>query len=136
MLALSSIVLLALSGASQDPALPSKPPVAANDAKQPLSVLYAGAPGTEREKSFVALLKEHFAKVETIALGSLSMKTAAPFDVVVADWRERYAYVDGKAKQLPGFSSSFGLDDGFTRPIVMIGAVGGEIARWSKIGWL
>jgi hypothetical protein len=135
MLALPWIVLLTLAGPVQDPALPIKPQDAAGDAKLPLAVLYAGFPGTEREKDFVALLKQHFDKVESTNLGSISMKSAAPFDVVIADWKERSQHVDGKATNyLPG--SAFRLDEGFTKPIVMIGAVGGEIAPWSKIGWL
>jgi hypothetical protein len=135
MLALSMIAVLTFASAVQDPALPTTPHVAENDAKLPLSILYAGCPGTDREKDFVALLTQHFAKVETASLTSISMKTAAPFDVVIADWRERYKYVDGKATEYVG-GPAFTLDPSFTKPIVMIGAVGGEIAPWSKIGWL
>jgi len=140
MLALPWIALLTLATAVQDPPARTQPQaspvdVAASDGKLPLGVLYAGFPGTDREKDFVALLKQHFAKVETTNLGSISMKTAAPFDVVIADWKERFKYVDGKATNYVE-GPAFRLDEDFTKPIVMIGAVGGEIATWSKIGWL
>ena len=105
--------------------------------KQELSVLYAGCPGSDRETDFVRFLREHFARVEATSLPRLTMDAARPFDVVIADWRPRYKYVDGKAKS---YDSSLApgaqLPVDFTRPVVMIGAVGGELARWSKIGWL
>lgn len=105
--------------------------------QQTLSILYAGFPGGDREKDFVAFLREHFAKVEATNLETLSMEKAKPFDVVVADWKPRYKYVDGRAKEFDsGSGQHFSLSKDFTKPIVMIGAVGGEIARWSKIGWL
>lgn len=112
-------------------------PRAAQDAKQPLSVLYAGAPGGEREQAFVAFLEQHFAKVGSVSLEKLSMETAAPYDVVVADWKRRYVpQADGKVEFDSKAGHGFGLPRKFTKPIVMLGAVGGEIAPWSKIGWL
>jgi hypothetical protein len=140
MFAITWIASLALAGAPQQPAPQqlARPAAshAATDPKQRLAILYAGCPGTEREKDFVAFLNEHFVKVETTSLGSLSPKTAAPYDVVIADWKERYKYVDGRATEYTSGTSAFGITEEFTKPIVMIGAVGGEIALWSKIGWL
>jgi hypothetical protein len=130
------ITSLALVGALQDPTPPAAPSAKAADSKLPLAVLYAGCPGTEREKNFVAFLRSHFARVESIVLGDVSMDTAAAFDVVVADWKERYKYVDGVAKGYAGGISSWSLPQRFTKPVVMVGAVGGEIVPWSKIGWL
>lgn len=95
-------------------------------------ILYAGLQGDPREERFVKLLKERFDKVDSIGLQSLSAEAANGYDVVVADWGRRY-----KGK---GFSSEnspkLQLSNNFSRPIVMIGAVAGEIQRRSKINWL
>jgi hypothetical protein len=138
MFTFSWIALFALAALSNDGPLPGAARVEAPQSpKQPLAVLYAGCPGTDREKDFVAFLRDHFTKVETTSLETLSMEKAKPFDVVVADWKPRYKYVDGRAKNYDSESGHhFSLSKDFTKPIVMIGAVGGEIARWSKIGWL
>jgi hypothetical protein len=95
-------------------------------------ILYAGLKGDAREERFVKLLKERFDKVDSIGLQSLSAEAANGYDVVVADWGRRY-----KGK---GFSSEnspkLQLSPNFARPIVMIGAVAGEIQRRTKINWL
>ena len=112
-------------------------PRAPQDAKQPLAVLYAGAPDGEREKAFVAFLQQHFAKVGTVGLEQLTPEAAAPYDVVVADWKRRYVpQANGKVEFDSNAGHRYALPRGFTKPIVMLGAVGGEIAPWSKIGWL
>jgi hypothetical protein len=122
---------------SQSPA-PVSPQEITQQSRQTLAVLYAGCPNTEREKTFVEFLRANFTKVESTSLEGLTLEQAKPFDVVVADWKSRYKRgPDGRASEYDGGSGhSKQLPKDFTKPVVMIGAVGGEIAPWSKIGWL
>ena len=72
-------------------------------------------------------------QVEAIALKDLDEERAAKFDVVVADWHRRY----GEAGYQGGEGHGLKLGRDFKRPVVMIGAVGGELVRdWSKLNWL
>ena len=71
--------------------------------------------------------------MDAIALGELSTKAAKPYDVVIADWRRRYS---SEGEYIRDSSSNGRLPDGFSKPVIMIGAVGGEIQRRSKIDWL
>ena len=83
------------------------------------------------------LLRPWFAQVDAIGLGELSTKTAAPYDVVIADWRRRYSPEGELVGESGSFPSSKGrLGESFTKPVIMIGAVAGEIQRGSKIDWL
>ena len=103
------------------------------DEKLELSVLYAGDPTSPRTAAFSELLAEHFITVEAIALHDLTAESARPFDVVVADWKRRHAGGSYDSDARPGYT----LPPGFEKPVVMIGAVGGEIARRrSYIDWL
>jgi hypothetical protein len=120
------------------PVAPALSQEATQQPKQALAVLYAGCPNTDREKAFVAFLEENFTKVESMSLEKLTLEQAKPFDVVVADWKGRYKIgPDGTAGMWDAESGHRAqLPKDFTKPVVMIGAVGGELARWSKIGWL
>lgn len=107
------------------------------DARLPLSVLYAGDPAHERARHWLAFLREHFARAEPILLDNLSDTAAAGFDVVLADWRPRMA-AEGTnpVKREPrGSNSRAWLPRGFRRPVVAIGAVGGELGRSHKFDW-
>lgn len=100
-----------------------------------LSILYAGYPGGPREKAWVEFLRKWFSKVESIDLKKLDVRSAADFDVVVADWTSRYTngrYTGGAKKH----NTSLGKD--FTKPIIMISAVGAELTRRMKLktDWL
>ena len=95
-------------------------------------ILYAGKPGDVREKRFVALLKTHFAKVDSISLSELNADKAAPYDVIIADWSRRYTKDSG----FHGRGAGANLPQEFSKPIIMIGAVGGEIQRHTKLDWL
>lgn len=95
------------------------------------SILYAGDLASPRAKAYREFLQAHFRKVDGIELKDLSAKAAAPYDVVVADWRRLYGNGD---VQLDVPELELGAD--FTKPIVMIGAVGGSIQHHTKIGWL
>lgn len=103
--------------------------------REDLSILYAGYPGGPREKAWTEFLKRWFSKVESIDLRKLSVRSAADFDVVVADWTSRYE----NGRYNPGaerHNTSLGKD--FTKPIIMIGAVGAELTRRIKLktDWL
>ena len=94
-------------------------------------ILFAGDKEGPREIPFVELLRRHFKKVDSIPLKELNPKTAAPYDVVIADWKRRY--VDGKyASARPPCA----LEKTFSKPIIMIGAVAGDIQHDSKLDWL
>ena len=95
-----------------------------------LKILIAGKLKDERTARFGALLGRHFAKVEAIELTALTEKTAAPFDVIIADWERRNAH-GGYQDKRPKYS----LPRGFSKPIILVGVIGGEIQRQSKITW-
>jgi hypothetical protein len=99
-----------------------------------LRVLYAGAPASARMASFERFLEQWFARVDVIGLVDLTPKRAAPYDVVVADWTRRYSGERFDSSLRHGAE----LDDAFTKPLVMIGAVAGELfrAEQPKIDWL
>lgn len=139
-LCLVAAVLTPRSAAALEPpqaqASTSTAPAAAAR-KEPLAVLYAGAPGSEREARWLAFLRAECARAESVDLRKLTPGAAADFDVVVADWSRRYvAGADGKYE----FDSDSGhgatLPSALEKPVILLGAVGGEVARASKIGWL
>jgi hypothetical protein len=100
-----------------------------------LKILYAGVPELERGKAFLAFLRENFAKVDAIGIEELDVKKAAPYDVVVADWKRLYG--PGGIQETNRIDSpklALGVD--FGKPIVMLASVGGSIQHHTKIGWL
>lgn len=103
---------------------------ALGDAKK-LKILLAGKRGGEREKIFGQFLARYFAKVETVNLDQLTEKVAAPYDIVIADWERRYAHGGFQDHKKPKLR----IPDGFSKPIIMIGMVSGEIQRLTKIGY-
>lgn len=109
-------------------------PKADHEPERPrLAVLYAGKPDSPRTERFRAFLEPWVARVETISLSDLDAEAAAPFDVVVADWERRYGE-DGYQSPEPHRKA---LGREFPTPVVMIGAVAGELVKsWSKIHWL
>jgi hypothetical protein len=130
-----SVLLLATLAAwlpaQEGPA--TKPDRAQLGAASELRILYAGKPGDPRETRFVGFLGQWFAKVDSIDLESLTQDAAKGYDVVVADWTR--LYVDGKANlSLPKHE----LRDDYSKPTILIGAVGGSITRTcgSKLDWL
>src|SRR5262245_27579203 len=124
-LALLAILPLLLSGASpQENTL--------GEASR-YRILYAGKPGDPREAQFVELLKSRFTHVKSIDLNQLSSASAKDFDVIVADWTRRYG---GKGEFKSDRQPRLALNGDFAKPIVMIGAVGGEIQQHTKLDWL
>lgn len=101
-------------------------------------ILYAGPSGTDREQAFLDFLRGWFARVDAIDLKRLTPDAASDYDVVVADWKRRYSpdggFASDDGSSFP--SARAGIGPEFTKPIVMIGAVAGEIQHHSKIDWL
>jgi hypothetical protein len=108
-----------------------------------LKVLYAGNPGSDREKDFRALLAGHFAEAGTIDYRRFTEPDAKGYDVVILDWTSIYARDDrGKLKSgadmmihsptAPKLAESYG------RPTILIGAAGANAVGSSqlKINWL
>jgi hypothetical protein len=108
----------------------------------PLAVLYAGNPGSDREKVFTAFLGEAFNKVAATDYRAFKQDDAKGYDVVILDWTSIYPRDDqGKLKEkFTGLNSPKPpvLSKDFDRPTILIGAAGGfATQRLSlKINWL
>lgn len=96
-------------------------------------ILYAGSPGGFREGAYVEFLRGWFDVVDAIDLRGLDAAAAAPYDVVLADWRSWYGN-DGYPEEHESHDTRLPAD--FAKPVILIGAVGGELVPESKIGWL
>lgn len=95
-------------------------------------VLYAGVLDTPRARVFTEFLKANFTHVETLDVTALNAAAAQPFDVVVCDGKRVYPMKPADGLNLP--QCSLGPD--FSKPIVMIGAMGGTVQHHTKIDWL
>jgi hypothetical protein len=108
----------------------------------PLNVLYAGNPGSDREKDFTAFLGKSFGKVGTTDYRTFKRDDANGYDVVILDWTSIYPRDDqGKMKQqFAGLNSPKPpvLAKDFDRPTILIGAAGGFATQQLslKINWL
>ena len=107
-----------------------------------LKVLYAGNPGSDREKDFRSFLGRHFARVGTADYQKFTEDQAKPYDVVIFDWTSIYPR-DKHGKIKPTFERLNSptppkLSEDFDRPAVLIGAAGGSLAGplRLKIDWL
>lgn len=92
-----------------------------------LRILYAGRPGSDREKDFVGFLKQHFDTVQTGNLQTFTEADTRGFDVTLLDW---------DWNDLKGPKPT--VSDGFSRPVITLGVPGGMIGRqWRlKTGYL
>lgn len=97
-----------------------------------LAILYAGAPETERAAHYLEFLRRNFRQVDAITLDRLSVPAAAAYDVVIADWKRQY----GPGRDVELDFPKLELDASFTKPLIMIGAVGGSIQHHTKLDWL
>jgi hypothetical protein len=107
-----------------------------------LKVLYAGNPGSDREKDFKTFLEDHFAKVGTTDYEKFTEGEAKSYDVVIFDWtsiypRDEHGKIPQQLSELksptpPQLAPEFG------RPAILIGAAGGSMAGplKLKIDWL
>jgi hypothetical protein len=116
--------------------------IARADEPFPLKVLYAGNPGSDREKDFKTFLEKHFAKAGTTDYRQFKENDAKGYDVVILDWTSIYPRdKDGKiGKMLNGLNSPKPpkLTESYHRPTILIGAAGGFAAQplQLKINWL
>ena len=118
-------------------------PSQASRAEEPigLKVLYAGNPGSAREKDFVSFLGEHFQKVGTAHYSKFTEADAEGYDVILFDWTSIYPRdEDGKIKEkIDRLNSPTApkLPEDFDRPSILIGAAGGFLAQplRLKIDW-
>lgn len=93
-----------------------------------LRVLYAGAPGEEREAAFVELLEGAFDEVRTLPLTRLVPELARDYDLVVADWRPSYS--DGSWTSSGRLAHR--LEPGFPTPMLFVGDLAGALPRGTK----
>ncbi len=86
-----------------------------------LKVLYAGRPGSDREKDFVAFLSKHFTQVTTGDLAEFDDAGAEGVDVVIFDY-------DGESSEAPMPD----ISDDYSAPTITLGVVGANIS--SELG--
>ncbi len=86
-----------------------------------LKVLYAGRPGSDRQKDFVAFLSKYFAQVTTGDLAEFNDARAAAADVVILDY-------DGESSDAPMPD----ISDDYSAPTITLGVVGANIS--SELG--
>ena len=121
------LLLLVLAGSAPQS---SKDKEALGEARK-FKILLAGKRGGPRETVFGAFLGKYFAKVDAINLEQLTEKAAEKYDVVIADWERRYAHGDFQDHKKPKLR----LPESFSKPILLMGVVAGEIQRHTKIGY-
>lgn len=121
MVALLTITLAGTKSRAQAPAAPTDTQVSK------LRILYAGRPGSDREKDFVAFLKKYFETVQTGNLQTFKESDTQGFDVTLLDWN-----VNEFQGPKPVLSESF------SRPMITLGVPGGLIcSQWRlKTGYL
>ena len=106
-----------------------------------LKVLYAGNPGSARERDFVSFLGAHFAEVGTVHYSKFTEADAEGYDVILFDWtsiypRDEEGNIKKKIDRLNSPTPPK-LPEGFDRPSILIGAAGGYVAMplRLKIDW-
>lgn len=103
----------------------------------PMRILYAGAPGTEREADWLAFLRENFVTADAVSLRDVTRDSAGAYDVVVADWSWRYLAAQGSGVlDLGEGAQGYRLRESIPTPMVMVGGLGGELEQRTKLGSL
>lgn len=138
LLTILAIAQLALAPSVQEHAprqtpAPTSEQSAAWGEHRSLKILYAGSPGGSRETAFKGFLEQWFDHVGVIGMGDLSVKTAAPYDVVIADWESYYGN-DGYAGKNVNVPATLSAD--FTKPIIAMTYVSSRIRPGQKLDWL
>lgn len=87
-----------------------------------LRIVYAGDPGSSREKDFVAFLRTHFSKVDTTSLAKFGDSTASGYDVAIFDYSGQ-----GFNPPQPKISASY------DRPTVTVGVSGAFISAKQRL---
>jgi len=117
--ALTALLTLPLVSTGSQAQSPS-PPAAGEVSK--LRILYAGRPGSDREKDFVGFLKQYFDVVQTGNLETFQEADTRGFDVTLLDWD-----VPVLKGPCPAFS------DGFSRPVITLGVHGSMICSRGRL---
>ncbi|WP_165227325.1 hypothetical protein [Aquisphaera insulae] len=106
-----------------------------------IRVVYAGNPGSDREKDFAAFLRQTFREVKTVDYRTFEPKMADGFDVVIFDWTSLYrtdasGKLDPNPPSLPNPAVPK-LPDDYARPTILIGGAGQRVikSRKLKIDW-
>ena len=87
-----------------------------------LRILYAGRPGSDREKDFVGFLKKCFNVVQTGNLETFKDADAQAFDVTLLDW---------DSKELEGPTPA--VSESFSRPVITLGIRGAMICNQGRL---
>lgn len=138
LLSILAIVQLALAPSAQERAphqnpAPTSEQSAAWGENRNLKILYAGSPGGSREKVFKEFLEQWFDHVGVIGMRDLSVKTAEPYAVVIADWESYYGN-DGYAGKNASVPATLSPD--FTKPVIAMTYVSSRIRPGQKLDWL
>jgi hypothetical protein len=112
------------------------------DERFPVKVLYAGNPGSDREKDFKTFLAKQFVEVGATDYRKFKDGNAKGYDVVILDWTSIYPR-DEAGKVLEKFNGLNSPDprptisEVYDRPTILIGAAGGFVAQSLrlKIDW-
>lgn len=92
-----------------------------------LKLLYIGS---ERTGEFVTFLKSKVAQMETRPRADFKVTDANGFDVVLLDWPQT-----GKREDFPPKASPLGVREGWTKPTVLLGSAGLNLAvAWKMKG--
>jgi len=85
-----------------------------------LKILYAGRPGSDREKDFVNFLKKYFDVVQTGNLETFKEADTQGYDVTLLDWDP--PVFEGPCPM---------LSESFSRPVITLGVHGSMLgSRW------
>lgn len=121
--------------------------VAPGGADEPakLRILYAGNPGSDRERDYVGFLKGTFAKVDPVDYRAFREEMAEGYDVVIFDWTSIYPRdKDGRMLDLAESGGRMNypkptprLSESYARPTILIGGPGERVIRplRLKIDW-
>ena len=113
-------LLLVLSADTKGNA--QSPSVPADAQMSTLRILYAGRPGSDREKDFVGFLKKYFDVVQTGNLETFKDADAQAFDVTLLDW---------DSKELEGPTPA--VSESFSRPMITLGIRGAMICNQGRL---
>jgi len=94
-------------------------------AKIAMRILYAGHPGSDREKDFVEFLSKYFTQVETGDLATFSDRSADRFDVAILDY-------DGDGMDAFKFPRPK-LSQNYAHATVTVGVAGGLIGSQLRL---
>ncbi len=92
-----------------------------------MRVLYAGMPGTARQKDFVSFLSNHFVEVESVDIGSFTEQQANASDVVILD-KDGIQWGSRGGNPL----SELKLSKGYSRATISLGIPGAFL--YSRMG--